>query len=149
MGKVLIGTIRPGGSNVGGAKGSVMGSVVALTLCEGRRRDDAVIAALYHELGAQEAERIVTRATCELAVAVEQVARALGARSLTDVPGKLRRVRVLAEGLGLATLARVAGDARVCLARGDDTAFGAVWMRLRRIVANLPAGDGVTRGPPS
>jgi hypothetical protein len=39
----------------------------------------------------------------------------------------------MAMGVGMVSLAQVARDARLCLERGDTTAFAAVWARLVRV----------------
>jgi len=123
-----------------------MGTVIALSIQEWLRRDDEAVAAIYRNLGAAAAERVVAHAFGELVAAMAQVGRCVHDRDLGDVPRQLRRVRVMAEGLGLLSLAGVAGDAGRCLERGDDTAFAAVWLRLARVAECSLAADRGTPG---
>lgn len=113
--------------------GDDMGKVTALTPREVVRQDVEAIAAVYRNLGAPTAEKMVTRALGELALTMARLADTVRAQDLRDVADQLARLRQLAADLGLVTLAGVARDARACLERADSTAFSAVWARLVRV----------------
>jgi len=104
-------------------------------------QDVEAVAQIYRNLGAPLAEQLVTRALGELALTMASIAEKVRAQDLRDLARQLARLRRLAEDIGLVSLARVAGDARICLERADSTAFAAVWARLLRIAAQSFAGE--------
>jgi class 3 adenylate cyclase len=110
-----------------------MGKVTALTPREVVRQDVEAIAAIYRNLGAPTAEKMVTRALGELALTMARLAETVRAQNLRDMADHLVRLSRLADDLGLVSLAEVARDSRLCLERADSTGFSAVWARLVRV----------------
>ena len=117
------------------------GKVTALRPKERVRLDAEPIAALYRDLGTSAAEQVVTRALGELALAMAGLAEQVRARDLADLHRQLRRLQRMAEHLGMVSLGLIAAEVRVCLDRGDATAFSAVWARLMRIAERSLATD--------
>lgn len=109
------------------------GIIIGLSPKERLWQDEEAIATIYRNLGSKTAEQVISRAIAEVAVAMAGVAAQVRLCDLADLPRHLRRLQSLAENLGLISLAQVAGDARDCLLRRDDTAFGAVFARLTRV----------------
>lgn len=91
------------------------------------------VAAIYRDLGTEQAEQVVTRALGELALTMSGLAAQVRAHELQDLSRQLRRLQRLSEQLGMLSLSQVAGDLRNCLDRTDATAFSAVWARLLRV----------------
>jgi hypothetical protein len=121
-----------------------MGKVTALTPREVVRQDVEAIAAIYRNLGAPTAEKMVTRALGELALTMARLTETVQAQDLRDVADHLVRLSRLADDLGLVSLAAVARDARFCLERADSTGFSAVWARLVRVAErSLSANPGM------
>lgn len=116
-----------------GCRGTAMGGVIMLSIRERSRQDEVAIKEIHRNLGTAAAERVVSRALDEIATTMARIRLCLRQRDLGDVPRQLRRVRVMAEGLGMTSLAGVSRDAAHCLRRGDDTAFAAVCARLWRV----------------
>jgi hypothetical protein len=110
-----------------------MGKVTALTPREVVRLDVEAIAAVYRNLGAPTAEKVVTRALGKLALTMARLADTVKAQDLRDVSDQLCHLGRLADDLGLVSLSQVARDAHACLERADGTAFAAVWARLVRV----------------
>lgn len=110
-----------------------MGNVVALQPKEHVRQDAEPIATIYRNLGTASAEQVVTRALGELALTMAGLASQVRAHDLTDVVRQVRRLQRMGENLGMVSLSLVCGDVRLCLERGDVTAFSSVWARLMRI----------------
>jgi hypothetical protein len=120
------------------------GVIATLSPREVVRQDIAAIAAIYRNLGAPTAEQMVARALGGLALTMAGIAEKIRAQDLHDLARQLRRLKRQADDLGLVSLGLVAGDACICLERGDGTAFAAVWARLLRIAdRSLPAGPGI------
>lgn len=100
---------------------------------EGVRLDPDRLIALYAELGETGAERVVCRAMEELAVRLTDI------QNFTlsgDIPALVRSGELLgklAAQVGMATLARVAGDVVVCAGKGDTASLAATLARLVRI----------------
>lgn len=97
------------------------------------RQNIEPVAAMYRDLGTAQAEQVVTRALGELALAMSGLAAQVRAHEMQDLARQLRRLQRLSEQLGMLSLSQVAGDLRICLDRGDSTAFSAVWARLLRV----------------
>lgn len=110
-----------------------MARVTALIPREVVRQDVEAIAAIYRNLGAPTAEKIVARSLAELALTMARLAETVRSQDLRDVSDHLVRLGRLADDLGLSSLSAVARDSRVCLERADSTAFAAVWARLVRV----------------
>lgn len=120
-----------------------MENVTILRPQERVRQDGEAIAVIYRNLGTATAEPMVTRALGELALAMTQLAATVRGRDLTDMARQLRRMRRMAENLGMVSLSQVAEDLCTCLDRADSTAFAAVWARLLRVAErSLSAEQG-------
>lgn len=108
-------------------------NVVALCPLVVIEQDASPIAEIYRNLGTGSAEQVVARALGEVALTMSGIAEQVQLREMTDLARQMRRLQNKAENLGMTTLARVSRDARICLERGDSTAFSAVWARLIRV----------------
>lgn len=115
--------------------------IAVLRVQDRLRQDCAPVAAIYRDLGPEQAERIITRALGELALTMSGLAAQVRAHQLQDMARPLRRLQRLSEQLGMQSLGAVAGDLRLCLAGGDATAFAAVWARLLRVAERMLAAD--------
>ena len=111
----------------------MMGKVVALRPVERVRQDSEPIALMYRNMGTATAEQVVGRALGELSLLMTGLSQLVAADNRTDLGRQLRRLQRMAEQLGLVSLGQVAGDIRICLETGDNTAFEAVWARLIRV----------------
>jgi hypothetical protein len=118
-----------------------MDKVAVLVPREVVQQDVEALAGLYRNLGAPMAEQMVTRALGELALTMAAVVEKVAAQDLRSVAGQLGQLRRMADEIGLVSLGRVAGDARLCLERADGTAFAAVWARLVRVAERSLASD--------
>ncbi|MDR5653282.1 hypothetical protein [Ruixingdingia sedimenti] len=121
---------------------------VVLDLCPRERiwLDPARIGALYAQFGGAEVQALLDRAMIELANVRHDLTRQYAGRELEGFARNLRRMRRIADHLGLTTLARVAEDVGACLDRGDATALAATWARLNRSAAQAIAGGWDTAG---
>ncbi|MFN3643512.1 MAG: hypothetical protein ACK4TB_11390 [Gemmobacter sp.] len=108
--------------------------------------DPSRIGALYAELGGAEVRALLDRAMGEMAGVRRELAVQYGARDLDEFARNLRRIRRIADHLGLTTVGTVAGDVAVCLERGDATALAATWARLLRSSEQALAGGWETPG---
>lgn len=106
-------------------------AVVSLCPHEQVREDAGAINELYLRLGPASAERVLNRAVDELALSLATLAAQVRAHDMRDVAWQSRRLQKQALGLGLISLASVAGDLR--RSQGDATAFAAVCARLMRV----------------
>lgn len=122
-------------------RGMIMQNVTSLPLRERIRLDGEAIAAIYRNLGTSTAEQIVTRALGELAHAMAGIAAQVQHQDLADLSRQLKKLQLMAENLGMVSLAKVASDARFCLDRCDSTGFAAVWARLLRVAERSLASD--------
>jgi hypothetical protein len=118
-----------------------MDKVAVLVPREVVQQDVEALVGLYRNLGAPMAEQMVTRALGELALTMAAVVEKVAAQDLRSVAGQLGQLRRMADEIGLVSLGRVAGDARLCLERADGTAFAAVWARLVRVAERSLAPD--------
>jgi hypothetical protein len=107
--------------------------VVVLAIREKVREDLEPIVSIYRNLGSDSAAGVVNRALGDLGFALAGVAERMARHELAGIAPMLRRMRLMAQGLGLLTLADVADDLDGCIARGDATATAAVWARLCRV----------------
>jgi hypothetical protein len=116
--------------------------VQVMQLCPRERiwLDPSRIGALYAELGGAEVRALLDRAMVELAAIRRAMADDYGRSDFAGFARNLRRMRRIADHLGLTTLATVAGDVGACLDRGDATALAATWARLARSADQALAG---------
>lgn len=91
------------------------------------------LGALYHQLGEAGAEDVVCRALEELALRLGQCDRLYRTQSWDELRKSSRSLIAIAEQIGMAGLARVAGDVTRCLDQGDGTALAATLSRLIRV----------------
>jgi len=110
-----------------------MASVVHLCLRERVDEDEGAILAIINRLGPDPGAKVASRAVGELALAVTVMTAQVDRHELGALPRGLRRMQVMAAGVGLVSLSQVAADARAVLALGDATAFSAIWARLLRV----------------
>jgi hypothetical protein len=118
------------------------GMAQVMHLCPRERvwLDPTRIGALYAELGGAEVRALLDRAMGEMAGVRREMAVQFGAHDLEGFARNLRRMRRIAEHLGLTSLGTVAGDVTACLERGDATALSATWARLARSADQALAG---------
>ncbi|MFN3936356.1 MAG: hypothetical protein ACK4KW_02160 [Gemmobacter sp.] len=118
-------------------------AAMVLNLCPRERvwLDPARIGALYAQLGGVEVQALLGRAMAELSGVRSDLDAAYAARDLAAFARGLRRMRRIAEHLGLPTLAAVTGDVAICLERGDATGLAATWARLSRSADQALAGS--------
>ena len=103
--------------------------------------DPSRIGLLYTELGGAEVQALLDRAMQELGGVHAELCGQYAARDLDGFARNLRRLRRIAEHLGLTTVARIAGDVIECLDRGDPTALAATWGRLSRSAEQAQLGN--------
>ena len=108
-------------------------NVVALRPDDHVLHDTAPIMTLYRNLDAASADQVVNRALAEIGLAIASLCVAIDAREMAGLDRQLRRLQQMAENIGLVSVGRVAEDLKLCLEKGDDTAFCAVWSRLSRV----------------
>ena len=102
--------------------------------------DPARIRVLYAELGGAEVQALLDRAMGELALVSRDLALQYRTGNLAGFGRSLRRMRRIADHLGLRTLSQVGDDVSTCLERGDATALSATWARLARTLDQALAG---------
>ncbi len=103
--------------------------------------DPSRIGLLYTELGGAEVQALLDRAMQELGGVHAELRGQYAARDLDGFARSLRRLRRIADHLGLTTVARIAGDVSDCLDRGDPTALAATWSRLSRSAEQAQLGN--------
>jgi hypothetical protein len=121
------------------------GAVTSLVtyLCPRERiwLDPSRIGLLYAELGGAEVQALLDRAMLELTGVHDELRAQYAARDLDGFARNLRRLRRIADHLGLTTVARIAGDVAECLDRADPTALAATWARLSRSSEQAQLGN--------
>lgn len=110
-----------------------MASVVELRQSERILIDAPRLEALFHQMGDRAAEEFVMDSIEDISDRLAEIELATRIGVLGDVPPKAERVSGLCTGIGLISLARVAGDLGAAATRGDAVAYRAVWERLVRI----------------
>jgi hypothetical protein len=120
-----------------------MAEVTVLRPKDELRQNAEPVAAMYRDLGAMQAEQVVSRALGELALTMSLLAARVRARQLDELARQSRRLQRMAEQLGLESLGLVAVDLRQCLESDDTTAFSAVWARLLRVAERSLVVDKV------
>lgn len=113
-------------------------AVIALSPREFLREDAGAISEICDRLGPDTAARVLARSIEDLALSVAAIATQVRLHDLADVQWHSRRVQKLALGLGLISLANVAGDLR--RSHCDPTAFAAVCARLLRVASRSLVG---------
>ncbi|MEY4698342.1 MAG: hypothetical protein RIT14_2770 [Pseudomonadota bacterium] len=111
----------------------MVGGVVILAPRERVAADRAARDAILARLGPVAGAEALCGAVAEVAACLAALAGQVAAGDIAALPAELRRLQDRAGLLGLDRLAQVAGDLGLCAARGDGTAFAAVWARLVRV----------------
>lgn len=133
-------------SQICGARERKMGELIRLQPAEHILHDRKVIEALYNSLGQPAADQLIMRALQELSQNMAALRRQIRRQELRDLATGLRKLRLMAENLGMVSLAQVALDAKLCLERGDGTGFAATWSRLMRLSARSLSPDPGSAG---
>jgi hypothetical protein len=102
--------------------------------------DSARIGTLYAQFGPAEVQALLDRAISELGLVHDELRGQFHRRDMDGFLRNLRRMRRIADHLGMSMLARVAGDVMLCLEIGDDTAVSATWARLSRSAFQAQSG---------
>ena len=112
---------------------NVVTTILTLAQDETVRLDQDRLSGLYHQLGETGAEDVVCRAIEELAVRLAHCERLWRQRDQAGLRKCARSLIAIADQIGMATLARVAGDVTHVIDMGDAPATGATLFRLLRI----------------
>lgn len=117
-------------------------AAVVVQLCPRERvcLDPARIGVLYAQLGGNEVQALLDRAMTELVDTREELAAQYMAHDHEGFLRNLRRLRRIADHLGLSTLGYVAGDVETCAANRDEVAIAATWARLLRSIERALLG---------
>ncbi|MEM6636734.1 MAG: hypothetical protein AAF667_12695 [Pseudomonadota bacterium] len=107
-----------------------------LEIDEGVHIDHTRLAELSAQLGPAAAEDVMCRGVEEVSIQICKIEAALRRADIYEVAKLARGLMCMADTVGLATLARVAGDVANCASFGDHVALAATVRRLGRI------GDG-------
>ncbi len=121
--------------------GEMTGNITALRPKERVKLDAEPIVAIYRDLGTTAAEQVVTRALSEVALTLAGIAEQVRQHDMADLQRHLRRLQRMAEHLGMVSLGTISTELRLCIERGDATAFAAVWARMMRIAERSLATD--------
>ena len=98
------------------------------------------IARMVVRFNPAEVQALLDRAMGELALVSRDLALQYRTGNLAGFGRSLRRMRRIADHLGLRTLSQVGDDVSTCLERGDATALSATWARLARTLDQALAG---------
>jgi len=125
--------------------------VLAFRPRERIRLDAAPIGLIYRSMDTATAETVVSRALGEVGAAMTALRGRLSERQGPEpdptLPRDLRRLRRMAEQLGMISLGLVAEDLRLCLDAQDGVARAAVAARFLRVAdMTLASGKGAADG---
>jgi len=117
-------------------------AAVVVPICPMERvwLDPRRIGLLYAQLGGAEVQAILDRAMIELVTTRDELQTQYHAQDAGGLTRNLRRLRRIAEHLGLQSLVTIAQDVADCAERADQTAFAATWARLNRSIDRAVAG---------
>lgn len=117
-------------------------AAVVVQLCPRERvcLDPVRIGVLYAQLGGGEVQALLDRAMTELIDTREELAAQYMAHDHDGFLRNLRRLRRIADHLGLSTLACVASDVETCVASRNEVAISATWARLVRSIDKALVG---------
>lgn len=121
---------RRGGADIGV---SMVEQVTALVQAEQIRLDQDRLAGLYLQLGEASADDIVCRAIEELAMRLSHCERLWRQNDHMALRKSARSLVAISDQIGMATLARVAGDVTNAIDAADGSAIAATLFRLIRI----------------
>lgn len=110
-----------------------MAEMLTLALDEPVRLDRDRLSGLYLDLGSAAAEDVICRAVEELAVRLAQCEAHWRGADWQALRKCARSLVAISDQLGMALLARVAGDLAAAAATDDGPAAGAVLFRLVRV----------------
>ena len=88
---------------------------------------------LYAQLGASNAEQIVSRAMEELAARLDKVEGSYKKGQFDEMQKAARSMIAISEQIGMETFARVASDVNMLATQDDGAALAATVARLKRI----------------
>lgn len=111
----------------------VVNAIVQLTLEENVRLDRDQLEVLYVQLGPTGADKLVSHALEELAVALARVQKNQAAGRVDEVRVGVKSLIAISQQIGMTTLARVARDVLDLLDGKDGAAYCASVARLGRI----------------
>jgi len=111
----------------------VVNAIVQLTLEENVRLDRDQLEVLYVQLGPAGADKLVSHALEELAVALARVQKNHTAGRVDEVRVGVKSMITISQQIGMTTLARVARDVMDLLDGEDGAAYCASVARLGRI----------------
>ncbi|MFT6104424.1 MAG: hypothetical protein ACJA1E_000846 [Paracoccaceae bacterium] len=114
-------------------KGDQVSNLATLHVKEPVRLDSDRLSTLYFQLGEVSAETIMCRAMEELAVRLSELQPLLQEGDYQRLAKVSRSLIGIAEQIGMASLARVAGDVTECAMAGNLPALSATLNRLNRI----------------
>ena len=122
-------------------------AAMVLQLCPRERvwLNPARIGVLYAQMGGPEVQALLDRAMTELIVVREDLGAQYMARDHEGFARNLRRLRRIADHLGLSSLVCVAEDVATCLERGDEIAIAATWARFVRTIEQALRGAWESR----
>ncbi len=110
-----------------------MTAVLKLKYEDSIRLDRSQLDVLYQSLGAIGADKVVSHALEDLAVALSRGDREYREGRLDDLRLSVRGLIAVAQQIGMTTLARVGRDVLELSSSHDAAAFGAAMARLERI----------------
>lgn len=111
-----------------------MGEVASLELYEVLKVDRKRLESLVTLLGDKAAERAVLCALDELGEALAEIEAAWRARDVRRILARAETLQTLSAELGMADLARVAGDVLATGRRGDPEGFASTVGRFARLI---------------
>jgi hypothetical protein len=127
-------------SGVKQVEGGMAAVVVPICPMERVWLDPRRIGLLYAQLGGAEVQAILDRAMIELVTTRDELQTQYHEQDAGGLTRNLRRLRRIAEHLGLQSLVTIAQDVADCAERADQIAFAATWARLNRSIDRAVAG---------
>ncbi|MEP2919834.1 hypothetical protein [Sulfitobacter sp.] len=110
-----------------------MCEIFKIRLSESVQLDQARLDMLFSQLGDAGAQNVMCRAMEELAVRLSQCDTLWRAQNKMQLRKHARSLIAIADQIGMATLARTAGDVTDCIDIRDDVALAATLSRMLRI----------------
>jgi hypothetical protein len=110
-----------------------MSEIVKIRISEQVYLDQIRLGTLYTQLGESGAESVVCRAMEELAARMAQCETLWRTRNQVQLRKHARSLIAIADQIGMARLAQVAGDVTACIDTEDEIAIAATLSRLLRI----------------
>lgn len=110
-----------------------MAELARLRHDEGVRLDPDALSAIYAELGERGAEKLISRATEDLAGRLQDLRQSLAEGRAADIVRAARMLAQVGAQVGMTSVARVARDLIRATEAGDTTGQAAILARLERI----------------